>query len=160
MPGPLSPSAKLTNRSTRKPIREFSIPKSPSRSYQFPMISINQRASEALRDLLAEKQAGPTVGLRLAVKRGGCAGWQYEMKVTEPEADDHIIEFDGGRLIVDAESTERLKDCVVDYEDSLSDAGFRIRNPQAARSCGCGTSFEAVGETPPEPEEIEDCGKP
>ena len=81
------------------------------------------------------------------------------MNVSEPESDDHIIEFDGGRLIVAADSTERLKDCVVDYEDSLSDACFRIRNPQAARSCGCGTSFEAVGETPPDPADVEDCGK-
>ena len=124
------------------------------------MISINERASEALRSLLAEKQAGSGAGLRLAVKRGGCAGWQYEMKIAEPEEDDHIIESQGGRLIVAADSSERLKECVVDYEDSLSDAGFRILNPQAARSCGCGTSFEAVGETPPDPEEIEDCGKP
>lgn len=124
------------------------------------MISINERASEALRGLLAEKQAGSEAGLRLAVKRGGCAGWQYEMKIAEPEEDDHIIEFQGGRLIVAADSSERLKECVVDYEDSLSDAGFRIINPQAARSCGCGTSFEAVGEAPPDPEEIEDCGKP
>jgi iron-sulfur cluster assembly accessory protein len=123
------------------------------------MISINERASEALRDLLAEKEATPTAGLRLAVTKGGCAGWQYEMNVSEPESDDHIIEFDGGRLIVAADSTDRLKDCVVDYEDSLSDAGFRIRNPQAARSCGCGTSFEAVGETPPDPADVEDCGK-
>lgn len=123
------------------------------------MISINERASEALRDLLTEKEATPTAGLRLAVTKGGCAGWQYEMKVSEPQADDHVIEFDGGRLIVAADSSERLKDCVVDYEDSLSDAGFRIRNPQAARSCGCGTSFEAVGETPPDPADVEDCGK-
>ncbi|MGE9269517.1 MAG: HesB/IscA family protein [Verrucomicrobiales bacterium] len=124
------------------------------------MISINERAQQELRHLLAAKQAPPEAGLRLAVKRGGCAGWQYEMKIQGPETDDHIIEFEGGRLIVAADSTDRLKDCVVDYEDSLSDAGFRIQNPQATRSCGCGTSFEAVGETPPEPSEVEDCGNP
>lgn len=123
------------------------------------MISINKPASEALRDLLEQKQASPTAGLRLAVTRGGCAGWQYEMKIAEAETDDEVVEFDGGRLIVAADSVDRLKDCVVDYEDSLSDAGFRIRNPQAARSCGCGTSFEAVGEEPPAPEDVDDCAK-
>lgn len=122
------------------------------------MISINERASQALRELLKSKNASPEAGLRLAVTRGGCAGWQYEMKISEPEADDHVIEFEGGRLIVASDSSERLKDCVVDYEDSLSDAGFRIRNPQAVRSCGCGTSFEEAGEPTPEASE-EDCTK-
>lgn len=122
------------------------------------MISINEQASQALRDLLKQKETSPTAGLRLAVTRGGCAGWQYEMKIAEPEEDDHIIDFKGGRLIVAADSSERLKHCVVDYEDSLSDAGFRIRNPQAVRSCGCGTSFEEAGEPTPEASE-EDCNQ-
>lgn len=124
------------------------------------MISISEKASEALGALLAQKQAGPDAGLRLAVHRGGCAGWQYEMKIGEPQEGDEVIDCEGGRLIVEAGSVDKLRDCVVDYEDTLSDSGFRIRNPQAARSCGCGTSFEAAGETPPDPAEVEDCGKP
>lgn len=122
------------------------------------MIRISPTAADALRSLLASKDAGPEAGLRLAVRRGGCAGWQYEMKISEPEAGDDISDFEGGRLIVAADSLERLDGCVVDYEDSLSDAGFRIRNPQATRSCGCGTSFETSGEPAPDPAEVEDCG--
>lgn len=120
------------------------------------MISITDKAAAALRDLLARKNAGPDTGLRLAVRKGGCAGWQYEMKVAEKEAGDHVQEFDGGRLIVAADSASKLAGCQVNYNDSLTDAGFRIENPNAARSCGCGTSFETAKEPTPEPE---DCGK-
>lgn len=119
-------------------------------------MSISDEAADALRKLLAEKGASPETGLRLAVTKGGCAGWQYEMKVAEPEEGDTVIPFEGGSLIVDGDSTERLKGCRVNYADSLSDAGFRIENPKAARSCGCGTSFEEAANPLP-PEEIEEC---
>ncbi len=120
------------------------------------MISITEEAAAALRKLLAQKGAGPETGLRLAVRKGGCAGWQYEMKVANKEVGDHVEEFEGGRLIVAADSISKLAGCRVNYSDSLSDAGFRIENPNAARSCGCGTSFETAKEPTPEPE---DCGK-
>lgn len=123
------------------------------------MIHISPTAADALRALLASKNAGSEEGLRLAIRRGGCAGWQYEMKIASPEEGDAITEIEGGRLIVAADSCEKLAGCVVDYEDSLSDAGFRIRNPQATRSCGCGTSFETAGEPAPDPEEVEDCAR-
>ena len=77
------------------------------------------------------------------------------MKVAAAEEGDHVGTFGDTRVIVAADSIEKLRDCVVDYEDSLSDAGFRIKNPRAARSCGCGTSFEDTGE---DPGEIEECG--
>ena len=123
------------------------------------MIRISESAIDALKSLLKSKDAGPRAGLRLAVRRGGCAGWQYEMKVAEPEEGDEVTDVDGGRLIVAGDSVEKLNDCVVDYVDSLSDAGFRIRNPQASRSCGCGTSFETADEPAPDPSEVEDCRK-
>lgn len=124
------------------------------------MVSISDKAAEVLRDLLKRKNANPDAGLRLAVRRGGCAGWQYEMKIADPEPGDQPVEFEGGRLLVAADSTEKLAGCEIDYSDDLSDAGFKVRNPNASRSCGCGTSFEASGEAPPEPGELEDCGKP
>lgn len=105
-------------------------------------------AARQLADLLASKGASATAGLRLAVRRGGCAGWQYEMQVAEAEEGDQVIEQDGARLIVAADSLDRLKGCQIDYSDDLSDAGFKVLNPNAARSCGCGTSFEAADEEP------------
>ncbi len=124
------------------------------------MIRISEPAADALRSLLQSKGAAAEAGLRLAVRRGGCAGWQYEMKIAEPEEGDEVSDFEGGRLIVAADSRDRLDGCEVDYEDSLSDAGFRIRNPQATRSCGCGTSFETAGDPAPDPSDVEDCGNP
>ncbi len=124
------------------------------------MISITDKAAAELRDLLEKKGAAPGQGLRLAVRRGGCAGWQYVMEIADPAEGDEVIDAQGARVIVAADSLAKLGGCRVDYSDGLSDAGFRIDNPNAARSCGCGTSFESSGDPLPEPSEIEDCGKP
>lgn len=121
------------------------------------MISLSDRASLALRELLSSKGASETAGLRLAVKRGGCAGWQYEMKIAEPEAGDDLSAFSDGRLIVAADSVEKLDGCTIDYSDGLSDAGFRVVNPQAVRSCGCGTSFETATDPPSDFDPEGDC---
>jgi len=123
------------------------------------MIELTENARRELRALLERKQASPASGLRLAVRRGGCAGWQYEMKVAEPEEADEVLDADGARLIVAADSRAQLEGCRVDYHDTLSDSGFRIENPRASRACGCGTSFEARDEPAPDPSELEDCGR-
>ena len=85
-----------------------------------------------------------SAGLRLAVEKGGCAGWQYAMKVDEPVATDRIFDQEGVRLIIDQESLPFLTDSCIDYVDSLNDSGFKVNNPNAARSCGCGSSFEPI----------------
>ena len=123
------------------------------------MITLTDRAARELAQLLAAKASSPTAGLRLAVQRGGCAGWQYEMKVADPEPDDVIVESGSARLIVAADSAARLEGCEIDYSDDLTDAGFKVNNPNAVRSCGCGTSFETVGEPAPAGAE-ETCGNP
>jgi iron-sulfur cluster assembly protein len=106
------------------------------------MIDLTQNAIDHLKDLLAQKAAGEGYGLRLEVERGGCAGLQYSMKVDLPRAGDEITTRDGVGLYVDAESLGYLDGSVIDYTDDLNDAGFKVQNPRAARSCGCGTSFE------------------
>ena len=110
------------------------------------MITITPKAIEELAKLLSAKAKSPQSGLRLAVRRGGCAGWQYEMNVAEPETGDVVVEVASARVIVAADSTDRLRGCEIDYSDDLTDAGFKIHNPHAARSCGCGTSFEPADE--------------
>ena len=110
------------------------------------MMTLTPTAAQQLASMLASRADSATAGLRLAVRRGGCAGWQYEMQVAEAEEGDDVIEQDGARLIVAADSLERLEGCQIDYTDDLSDAGFKVINPNAARSCGCGTSFEAADE--------------
>ncbi len=107
------------------------------------MISLTSSAVEHLKTLIAEKQADATsTGLRLRVEKGGCAGMQYVMNLDQPQAADEVHAQDGVSIIVDPESLNYLRGCQIDYVDSLADAGFKLINPNAARSCGCGTSFE------------------
>jgi iron-sulfur cluster assembly protein len=107
------------------------------------MIEITEAAAGHLRELAREKGAP---GLRLSVEKGGCAGLQYAMNLGEPQAGDEVAERDGAVVSVDPESLSHLSECILDYSDDLTGSGFRIINPKAARSCGCGTSFEPSGE--------------
>lgn len=107
------------------------------------MISLTASAAAQLNVLVVEKGLVPGAdGLRLAVEKGGCAGMQYAMEIRSSEPGDQVIERDGARLFVAGDSLEWLEGCEIDYEDGLSGAGFRVNNPHATRSCGCGTSFE------------------
>jgi len=126
------------------------------------MITLTPKAVEELGNLLASRAKSPESGLRLAVRRGGCAGWQYEMQVADPESGDVIIDSGKARIIVAADSVEKLSGCEIDYSDDLTDAGFKIHNPIAVRSCGCGTSFETSND-PPGTQAVADgeaCGTP
>ncbi len=104
------------------------------------MIRVTDSAAAQLRDLLQGKEAG--TGLRLMVEKGGCAGLQYAMKLESPEEGDDVVEKDGIFVYVEAASRDFLNNCEVDYVETLADTGFKIHNPNAVRSCGCGSSFE------------------
>ena len=107
------------------------------------MITVTDAAALHLRGMLEEKDISPKEkGLRLFVEKGGCAGMQYAMQITAPEDTDETIEKNGVRVFVDRESLQYLDESQLDYVDSLNDSGFKIENPKAERSCGCGTSFE------------------
>lgn len=107
------------------------------------MIEVTDSAADALRDLLASKDISPEdEGLRLFVEKGGCAGMSYAMKVGAAEPGDETVEKGGVRFYIDSGSREYLEGIRLDYIDALNDSGFKIENPNAARSCGCGTSFE------------------
>ncbi|MGI8603611.1 MAG: HesB/IscA family protein [Verrucomicrobiales bacterium] len=108
------------------------------------MIDSTPNAVRHLRELLASRNSPPSHGLRLSVDRGGCAGLQYLMNVRAPEPGDVVIERDGVRLFIDPDCAPLLRGSRLDYEESLTDAGFKIDNPNAVRSCGCGTSFETA----------------
>ncbi len=110
------------------------------------MVELTASAAAQLQVLVQEKGLDTkTAGLRLSVEKGGCAGLQYAMNIGAPEENDLIVERDNARLFIDAESLQWLDNSVIDYEEGLSGAGFRVRNPMSARSCGCGTSFEPAG---------------
>jgi iron-sulfur cluster assembly accessory protein len=110
------------------------------------MIELTASAAVQLRMLVQEKGLDTTTsGLRLSIEKGGCAGLQYAMSIGAPQENDLIVERDDARLFIDAESLQWLDHSVIDYEEGLSGAGFRVKNPLSARSCGCGTSFEPAG---------------
>jgi iron-sulfur cluster assembly protein len=106
------------------------------------MIHITEQAAKHLRELAENENS---LGLRLAVEKGGCAGLQYSMSLSGPQPGDEMTERDGAVVAIDPESRGHLEGCTIDYSDGLTGAGFRVLNPQATRSCGCGTSFEPAG---------------
>ena len=106
------------------------------------MITVTESAVKQLRGMAADQPADRPKALRLAVERGGCAGMQYEMGFEEPRPGDVPIRCDDVTVYLAAGSERFLQGSELDYEDGLSGAGFRLRNPNAVRSCGCGTSFE------------------
>jgi len=103
-------------------------------------ITLTERAASRIRDILA-RDPGKTA-LRVQVNGGGCSGFQYEFVLTEAPADDDlVIEKGGVRAVVDPVSQGFLEGSEIDFIDDLMGQSFRIRNPNATSSCGCGTSF-------------------
>lgn len=106
-------------------------------------MTITDNAVKHLRALLADQADTPAnAGLRIFIDKGGCSGMQYGMNLDEPKVGDDIVERDGIRVFVDAASLGFLRGATIDYCDDLTGTGFRIQNPNARRTCGCGTSFE------------------
>jgi iron-sulfur cluster assembly accessory protein len=106
------------------------------------MITVTDNAVNHLRALLAEHEAPANSGLRIFVENGGCSGLQYGMTVAPGQPDDEVTARDGVSVFIDPRSAEYLRGSEIDYHDDLTGTGFRIRNPNAKRTCGCGTSFE------------------
>lgn len=91
---------------------------------------------------IARRQGRATPRLRLSVDGGGCAGFQYRFELADdPGADDVEVVTDGVGLVVDSVSLPLVAGSVVDYVENLGGSAFQVRNPNAASSCGCGTSF-------------------
>ena len=104
-------------------------------------VTLSDAATSKVAELLAQED-GDELALRVAVKPGGCSGYSYEMFFdSEVMADDVVREFGTVRVVVDAASAELLIGSTLDYSDGLQGAGFNITNPNATRTCGCGSSF-------------------
>ncbi|HSZ27497.1 MAG TPA: iron-sulfur cluster assembly accessory protein [Chthoniobacterales bacterium] len=110
------------------------------------MITVTDSAFRRLHDLIAENPEYREKGLRIFVETGGCAGMQYGMQFDQAKQGDHRIEQDGVEVLIDTYSANYLAGATVDFADGLTGAGFKITNPNVARSCGCGSSFEVARE--------------
>ena len=105
------------------------------------MITVSDEAAEKVSQLMKEKGA-PGYGLRVAVMGGGCSGFQYKLEFEEAPNDmDQVIESNGVKVFVDAKSSLYLNGVVLRYDDGLMGSGFRVENPNARTTCGCGESF-------------------
>lgn len=111
-----------------------------------PAVELTPAAAAQIKSMHASKPEDAGKPLRVYVEKGGCSGMQYSMTFDEERDGDLIAEQDGVKVVVDSFSIDFLKGAIVDHSDDLTGGGFKIRNPNAAHTCGCGRSFESEGE--------------
>ena len=104
-------------------------------------INVTDAAAIKLKELLAGQQDTDQV-LRVAVKGGGCSGFQYALALDKAKEDDHVFEHNGVRVVVDKVSMQFVFGSEVDYVEGLQGAGFAVNNPNVVAACGCGSSFQ------------------
>ncbi len=105
-------------------------------------VSISEKAAEKIRYFAEKDGITDNVGLRVAVKGGGCSGLTYDLVITDKELEtDKIVEQYGVKVMVDKKSYIYLVGTELDFSDGLNGKGFVFSNPNAKKSCGCGTSF-------------------
>ncbi|MEZ5787323.1 MAG: iron-sulfur cluster insertion protein ErpA [Xanthobacteraceae bacterium] len=103
-------------------------------------VSLTERAARQIGRILAAEPAGAM--LRISVEGGGCSGFQYKFDLENAKAgDDLVLTRDGATVLIDPVSLQYMAGAEIDYVDDLIGAAFKINNPVASASCGCGTSF-------------------
>ena len=107
-----------------------------------PLMTVTEDAARQVALVRSKEPENASKTLRVFVEEGGCSGLQYGMVFDEKREHDNALEFYGETVLVDNFSAGYLRGAVVDYHDDLNDAGFKIKNPNAKQSCGCGNSFE------------------
>ncbi len=103
-------------------------------------VTLTERAARRINEIMAAEPQGSM--LRISVNGGGCSGFQYAFDVErDRQAEDLLVERDGAAILVDDVSLQYMDGAVIDFVDDLIGQSFKIENPQATASCGCGTSF-------------------
>ena len=111
------------------------------------MVALTDIAASKIGDLLSDEQHSGA-GLRVAVRGGGCSGFQYQLALDEQRDGDQVFEHDGIRIIVDELSMRYVDGSTVDFTESLMGSGFQVNNPNVVAACGCGSSFRVADEEP------------
>ena len=103
-------------------------------------VTVSERAAKRIAEILRSEHTSAM--LRLAVTGGGCSGFQYNFALDETRMDDDlVVERDGATILIDPVSLDFLKGAEIDFSNDLIGAAFKVNNPNAQSSCGCGTSF-------------------
>ena len=111
------------------------------------MITLTDNGAQKVRDFLSSQEAVvETAGLRVAVRGGGCSGFQYALAFDEQRDGDSVFEDKGIRLLVDTPSLPYVEGSTIDFVDGLQGAGFKVENPNVVAACGCGSSFRVAEE--------------
>ena len=119
------------------------IPNSGGQPSTAAVVKLTPSAADQIRSLLTTDPENTGKTFRVFVESGGCSGLQYGMTFDEKRDGDLVDECEGVTVLVDSFSADYLRGSVVDYSDALTGGGFKITNPKAKQSCGCGKSFEA-----------------
>jgi iron-sulfur cluster assembly accessory protein len=115
-------------------------------------ITLTDNAASKIKELLADQENASDQALRVAVRGGGCSGFQYALAFDKRRDDDHVFEHNGVAVIVDKVSMQFVFGSQVDFVDGLQGAGFAVNNPNVVAACGCGSSFQVKEEDEAEPE--------
>lgn len=106
-------------------------------------ITLTAKAAEKIGELLGGQEGSEEQALRVAVRGGGCSGFQYALAFDRAkEEEDHVFEVDGVAVVVDKVSMQFVFGSEVDYVEGLQGAGFQVNNPNVVAACGCGSSFQ------------------
>jgi iron-sulfur cluster assembly protein len=111
-------------------------------------ITLSDKAVEKIGELLGGQGEGADQALRVAVRGGGCSGFQYALAFDKAKDDDHVFEVDGVAVVVDKVSMQFVFGSEVDYVEGLQGAGFQVNNPNVVAACGCGSSFQVKEDAP------------
>jgi iron-sulfur cluster assembly protein len=110
-------------------------------------ITLSDTAADKIKELIAG-QEDDGQALRVAVRGGGCSGFQYALALDSKKDDDHVFENRGVSVVVDRTSMQFVFGSEVDYVDGLQGAGFQVNNPNVVAACGCGSSFQVKEDAP------------
>ena len=105
-------------------------------------ITLTDKAVEKIGELLGGQEDAQDQALRVAVRGGGCSGFQYALAFDRAKEDDNVFEVDGVSVVVDKVSMQFVFGSEVDYVEGLQGAGFQVNNPNVVAACGCGSSFQ------------------
>ena len=105
-------------------------------------MTLTDKAAGKINELIGSGEAGENQALRIAVRGGGCSGFQYALALDQKKAEDHVFEHQGVSVVVDKVSMQFVFGSEVDYVDGLQGAGFTVNNPNVVAACGCGSSFQ------------------
>ncbi len=112
-------------------------------------ITLTDKAAGKIGELLGGQDDAEAQALRVAVRGGGCSGFQYALAFDRAKDDDHLFEVDGVAVVVDKVSMQFVFGSEVDYVEGLQGAGFQVNNPNVVAACGCGSSFQVKEDAAP-----------